>query len=82
MGLFMILAVIAGTGLTLAAFSAHSYVLAVLVVFASIALFVALAVVSSTLHTIYCAALYRYATGGSTWSSVDRELLGGAFRAR
>jgi hypothetical protein len=43
---------------------------------------VILSLVSSTLHTIYTAALYRFATGSKENSGIDGELLTGAYRQK
>lgn len=41
-----------------------------------------LGLVSTTLHSIYTAALYRFATGSQHNAGIDRELLAGAFRQK
>jgi hypothetical protein len=41
-----------------------------------------LSLVSTTLHSIYTAALYRFATGSENNAGIDRELLAGAFRQK
>jgi hypothetical protein len=41
-----------------------------------------LGLVSTTLHSIYTAALYRFATGSEQNAGIDRELLAGAFRQK
>jgi hypothetical protein len=41
-----------------------------------------LSLVSTTLHSIYTAALYRFATGSEDNAGIDRELLAGAFRQK
>ena len=38
--------------------------------------------VSTTLHSIYTAALYRFATGSKGNAGIDRDLLAGAYRSR
>jgi hypothetical protein len=38
--------------------------------------------VSTTLHSIYTAALYRYATGNKDNGAIGSELLADAFRAK
>jgi hypothetical protein len=43
---------------------------------------VILSLVSSTLHTIYTAALYRFATGSKENSGIDGGLLAGAYRQK
>jgi hypothetical protein len=44
--------------------------------------FVGLSLVSTTLHSIYTAALYRYATGSRDNGAIAPELLADAFRAK
>jgi hypothetical protein len=55
-------------------------------IFLAMALFVltivALGLVSTTLHTIYTAALYRYATGSKENAGIDGDLLASAFRQK
>jgi hypothetical protein len=41
-----------------------------------------LGLVSTTLQSIYTAALYRYATGARDKAGIDQSLLAGAFRAK
>jgi hypothetical protein len=43
---------------------------------------VGLSLVSTTLHSIYTAALYRYATGSKENGGIAPELLAGAFRSK
>ncbi len=43
---------------------------------------VALVLVSTTLHTIYTAALYRFATGGTQDAGIHGDLLAAAYRAK
>jgi hypothetical protein len=43
---------------------------------------VALGIVSSTLQGIYTAALYRYATEGSTGGMFDESIVQNAFRSK
>ncbi|HEX3912211.1 MAG TPA: DUF6159 family protein [Steroidobacteraceae bacterium] len=65
-----------------AAMSAHSSGM----IFLAIALFVltmvALGLVSSTLHSIYTAALYRFATGSKENAGIDSDLLADAYRPK
>jgi len=82
MGLVMLLAAGVGVGFIGLGFASHSIALTVFAVLASGAAFLGLAVVSSTLHTIYSAALYRYASGATHWETIDGALLGQAFRVR
>src|SRR6202789_844819 len=55
-------------------------------IFLAMALFVvamiALGLVSTTLHSIYTAALYRFATGSKENAGIDGDLLAGAYRHR
>jgi hypothetical protein len=55
-------------------------------IFLAMALFVvtmiALGLVSTTLHTIYTAALYRFATGSKENAGIDGDLLASAFRQK
>jgi hypothetical protein len=56
-----------------------------MIVLAAIVLFVmiiGLSIVSTTLHSIYTAALYRYATGSKDNGAIGPELLADAFRAK
>lgn len=43
---------------------------------------IALGLVSTTLHTIYTAALYRYATGSKENAGIDGDLLAAAYRQK
>ena len=43
---------------------------------------IALGLVSTTLHTIYTAALYRFATGSKENAGIDGDLLAGAYRQK
>jgi hypothetical protein len=55
-------------------------------IFLAMALFVitliALGLVSTTLHTIYTAALYRFATGSKENAGIDGDLLAAAYRQK
>jgi hypothetical protein len=55
-------------------------------IFLAMALFaltiIALGLVSTTLHTIYTAALYRFATGSKENAGIDGDLLASAFRQK
>jgi len=56
-----------------------------MIMLAAIVLFVmiiGLSIVSTTLHSIYTAALYRYATGNKDNGAIGSELLADAFRAK
>jgi hypothetical protein len=56
-----------------------------MIMLAAIVLFVmiiGLSIVSTTLHSIYTAALYRYATGSKDNGAIGPELLADAFRAK
>jgi hypothetical protein len=68
--------------LLFAAISTHatgSIVLAVAIVMLAM---IALGLVSTTLHTIYTAALYRFATGNKENSGIDDDLLAAAYRQK
>ncbi|HEY2677649.1 MAG TPA: DUF6159 family protein, partial [Steroidobacteraceae bacterium] len=68
--------------LLFAAISTHatgSIVLAVAIVMLAM---IALGLVSTTLHTIYTAALYRFATGNKENSGIDGDLLAAAYRQK
>ena len=43
---------------------------------------IALGLVSTTLHSIYTAALYRFATGSKENAGIDGDLLAGAYRRK
>jgi hypothetical protein len=43
---------------------------------------IALGLVSTTLHTIYTAALYRFATGSKENAGIDGDLLAAAYRQK
>jgi hypothetical protein len=43
---------------------------------------IGLSLVSTTLHSIYTAALYRYATGSKDNGAIGPELLADAFRTK
>jgi uncharacterized protein DUF6159 len=81
-GLVTILTLLAGGLLVLAAFGAHHLTLGVLLIVLVILAVCLLALAQATLHGIYSAALYRYATGDSATGGIDKDLLEGAFRAR
>ena len=56
-----------------------------MIMLAALVLFVmimGLSIVSTTLHSIYTAALYRYATGSKDSGAIPPELLADAFRAK
>jgi hypothetical protein len=65
-----------------AAVSSGSAAAAVLGVMLFAAAMIALGLVSTTLHTIYTAALYRYATGSRDNAGIDGDLLAGAYRQK
>jgi predicted membrane channel-forming protein YqfA (hemolysin III family) len=87
-----------GISLGIAVIAIPIVVVAVLIMFAAIAtkaagsmilgmLFFALTVivlglVSTTLHTIYTAALYRFATGSKDNAGIDGDLLAAAYRQK
>ena len=65
-----------------AAVSSGSAAAAVLGVMLFAAAMIALGLVSTTLHTIYTAALYRYATGSRDNAGIDGDLLAGGYRQK
>jgi hypothetical protein len=73
-------------GLTLLIVFAAMSTRAAASIFLAMALFViamiALGLVSSTLHSIYTAALYRYATGSKENAGIDGDLLAEAYRPK
>jgi hypothetical protein len=79
--LYMALA-LGGVGLVTAAASLHSTALLVLVVVCGVALFLVTGLIQSALSGIYSAALYRYASGGSTGNTFDNTALAGAFQPK
>lgn len=81
-GLIMVVTVLAGGLLTLAAFSAHRFALGGLLVVLLIVAVCLIALAQATLQGIYSAALYRYASGDAATGGIDKDLLEGAFGAR
>jgi hypothetical protein len=87
-----------GISLGLAVISVPAVIVALLVMFAAIGTHAAgamvlgvaffgltligLALVSTTLHTIYTAALYRFAAGNAQNAGIDADLLAGAYRSK
>jgi len=65
-----------------AAFATRQFGLIVLAAAAFAVIVFGLSLVSTTLHSIYTAALYRFATGSEHNAGIDRELLAGAFRQK
>jgi len=72
----------AGGGLFVVGLKLRSITLMALGILGSIAALIAVSLVNSTLHSIYMAALYRYADGGKHSQGIDSQLLAGAFRRR
>jgi predicted membrane protein len=68
--------------LVLFAISTHSLGMIVSAAILLLAIGISLSLVTATLHAIYTAALYRYATGSKEDSGVGQELLAGAFRQK
>jgi hypothetical protein len=65
-----------------AAIATKQFGFIVLAAAALAAILFGLGLVSTTLHSIYTAALYRFATGSEHNAGIDRELLAGAFRPK
>ena len=80
--LVIIVTILAGGLLALAAFSAHRLALGVLLLVLLILAVCLLGLAQATLHGIYAAALYRYASGDPAGGGIDKELLEGAFHGR
>jgi cobalamin biosynthesis protein CobD/CbiB len=68
--------------LTFAAVATHATGTIVLAVLFCAFTVVTIGLVSTTLHTIYTAALYRFATGSKENAGIDGELLAGAYRVK
>ncbi len=81
-GLALVLTVVAGGLLVLAAFGAHRVALGVLLMLLLIVAVCLIALAQATLQGIYSAALYRYASGDPAMGGIDKTLLEGAFRSR
>ena len=81
-GLLMFLVAIAGGFLVVVAFSAHNAAAGVLLLVVLVLAMSLLGLAYATLHGIYSAALYRYATGDSTAGGIAPRLIEGAFQAR
>jgi hypothetical protein len=82
MGLFFVLAVVAGIGLIILAVMTEVVALIVAVAVLWLLVLVILALIGSTLNGIYAAAVYRYAVTGETGGFFQEELVEGAFRPR
>ena len=65
-----------------AAISTHAIATIVLAGTLVVLAMIALGLVSTTLHTIYTAALYRFATGSKENAGIDGDLLAGAYRQK
>ena len=81
-GLISVATIVCGGLLALVAFGAHRLTLGVLLMVLVILAVCLLALAQATLHGIYSAALYRYASGDPAQGGIDKDLLEGAFRAR
>jgi hypothetical protein len=81
-GLLMFLVAIAGGFLVVVAFSAHNATAGVLLLIVLVLAISLLGLAYATLHGIYSAALYRYATGDSAAGGIAPRLIEGAFQAR
>jgi hypothetical protein len=74
--------VVAGFIVMQAAIASKQFGLIVLAAAALGVIVFGLGLVSTTLHSIYTAALYRFATGSEHNAGIDRELLAEAFRQK
>ena len=81
-GLLMFLVAIAGGFLVVVAFSANNAAAGVLLLVVLVLAMSLLGLAYATLHGIYSAALYRYATGDSAAGGIAPRLIEGAFQAR
>jgi hypothetical protein len=81
-GLITVATIVVGGLLVIAAFGAHHVALGVLLMVLVILAVCLLALAQATLHGIYSAALYRYASGDPSIGGIDKTLLEGAFRGR
>jgi hypothetical protein len=68
--------------LMFAAMSTHAAGTIILAVMLCMLAMIALGLVSTTLHTIYTAALYRFATGSKENAGIDGDLLADAYRQK
>jgi hypothetical protein len=68
--------------LTFAAVATHATGTIVLAVLFCALTVVIIGLVSTTLHTIYTAALYRFATGSKQNAGIDGDLLAAAYRQK
>ena len=82
MGLFFVLAVVAGIGLIILAAMTEIVALIVAVAVLWILALAILSLIGSTLNGIYAAAVYRYAVTGETGGFFRQELVEEAFRQR
>lgn len=81
-GLAMVLTVLVGGGLVVAAFATGSGALGVLAIVVTAVATALLALTQGTLHGIYAAALYRYANHDTATGPLDPAMLRDAFRAK
>jgi hypothetical protein len=65
--------------LAFAATSTHSFGSMVLAMIFFVLAIIVVGLVSTTLHAIYTAALYRFATGSKDNAGIDGDLLAGAY---
>lgn len=80
--LIMVVTILCGGFLALAAFAANHLALGALLLVLLILALCLLALAQATLQGIYSAALYRYASGDPATGGIDKGLLEGAFGAR
>ena len=78
----VVIVFVIGIPLMALASAANSPALLVLFVVLLVLAVVALGVISSTLQGIYTAALYRYATEGTTGGMFDDDIVKNAFRQK
>jgi hypothetical protein len=81
-GLFTVLIVVVGFVLTIMGFASGHFALGFLLAVLTVLAVTLSLLVSSTLHTIYTAALYRFARGEDGGRYFQRDLLSGAFSTR
>jgi hypothetical protein len=81
-GLILVVTILAGGSLVMAAMFAHRLALGILLLVLLILTVCLLALAQATLQGIYSAALYRFASGDPATGGIDKDLLESAFRAR
>jgi hypothetical protein len=81
-GLLMVLTILLGIGLTLAAVATGSVALLAVVAAIAVLAVIAVGLLQAALSGVYSAALYRYAVSGDAPSGFDGMLLQGAFQKK